>query len=118
MRTDRAISPNEAALLESLLGMVPASEKYLETVRTLRIQELDDGGMGSFRIVNDQDQNSRRFGSQLVMAEFTDRDDVLVSVTLNLDPQGDLFEVDIWKTDNSPLQVWPSGSQLRRVDPK
>ena len=47
--------------------------------------------------------SGRRFGCEVSRLEFTDSDGVVVSVTLNLDQRGKLFEVDVWKTDFQPV---------------
>ncbi|MGT2430711.1 DUF6984 family protein [Cupriavidus basilensis] len=46
-------------------------------------------------------------GSDLASVEFFDEDGVAVIVTLSLDNYGDLYELDIWKTDFSPLRRLP-----------
>jgi hypothetical protein len=38
---------------------------------------------------------------------------VPVSVALNLDEQGELYELDIWKMDFSPLQRIPPADQIQ-----
>lgn len=66
---------------------------------------LDDGGMGSFLILqaNTTPKDSRKFGKQASEYQFNDEDGVPVLVTLNLDENGGLFEVDVWKADYSPV---------------
>jgi len=44
-----------------------------------------------------------------------DRDGVLVSITINSDQFGKLYEVDFWKTDFSPLQQYPEPKDLRVI---
>ncbi|WP_164849993.1 DUF6984 family protein [Mucilaginibacter limnophilus] len=41
-------------------------------------------------------------------AETFDEDDVLISITVNLDKGGDLYELDIWKVDFSAVKRFPS----------
>jgi len=73
---------------------------------------MNDGGMGSLLFVRES-VGERRFGQELGEADFDDVDDVLVSVTLNLDQNGDLFELDVWKVDNSPLKRFPPLTDIR-----
>jgi hypothetical protein len=65
------------------------------------VEEMNDGGMGSLLFVGAPD---RRFGRCIGEAEFDDADGVRVSVALNLDQRDELFELDLWKVDFSPLQ--------------
>jgi hypothetical protein len=75
---------------------------------------MNDGGMGSLRLFpGGIDDTSRSFGRELVLAEFPDTDGVPVSVALNLDAQGSLYELDVWKVDFSPLLQWPDPAALR-----
>lgn len=62
---------------------------------------MDDGGMGSIRF--ESKKPGRRLGSDLARETFVDEDGVEVIATLSLDNYGDLFELDIWKVDFSPV---------------
>lgn len=76
---------------------------------TNSVQDMRDGGMGSLRFSGAE---RRRFGSTLAEAEFRDADGTLVSVALMLDEAGELFELDIWKVDFSPLLRIPPVDQI------
>lgn len=69
------------------------------------VKKMDDGGMGSFLIFESAhgSDRERKFGKEVAEFEFVDDDGVLVSVSLNLDDQNKLFEVDVWKVDFSPV---------------
>ncbi len=77
------------------------------------VQSMSDGNMGSFLFVNKSIRGERKFGKAIVEAEFNDVDDVLVTLVLNLDTDGRLYELDVWKTDFSDLKKWPSKKELR-----
>lgn len=66
--------------------------------------------MGSVRFVREA---RRAFGCEIARAEYTDDDGVLVSITVNVDQDGDLYEIDFWKTDFSPLRRYPRPEDLR-----
>ena len=66
--------------------------------------------MGSIRFVQTEPRTLRK---ALMEAEYTDSDGVLVSIVVNVDTHGDLFEVDFWKVDFSPLRRYPSPSDIR-----
>ena len=52
-------------------------------------------------------------GRELVAANYVDEDGILVSVSLNLDQQGEPFEIDMWKVDFSPLRRFPRPEDLQ-----
>jgi hypothetical protein len=106
---DRALRAEERALIRSLLSGVfepGAAENLLETSR---VEDMDDGGMGGIRFVEPE---PRSFGRTLAEAEYLDDDGVLVSIALNADGMGKLFELDFWKVDFSPLRRYPKPSEL------
>jgi hypothetical protein len=85
---------------------------------------MDDGGMGSLLLAPKDANPSRKFGRQLVLGQFLDTDGIPVSVSINVDQEGKLFELDIWKVDFSPLVQWPVPdsinvvSEAERADPE
>jgi hypothetical protein len=71
---------------------------------------MKDGNMGSIRFARDE---PRIFGKVLAEAQYTDEDGVCVSIAVNADSKGDLFEVDFWKVIFLPLKRYPKPSDLR-----
>jgi hypothetical protein len=69
--------------------------------------------MGSVRFV--RKDGRRAFGSEVARAEYVDGDGILVSIAVNVDQEGDLYEIDFWKTDFSPLRRYPRPEDLRVV---
>jgi hypothetical protein len=97
----RKLSEAERGLVSFLLGRdIPDS---LEAEPMLE-------GMGSLRFGSPDD---RKFGSCVAEAEFTDADGVPVSAALNLDQFGEMFELDLFKADFSPVQRIPPVDELR-----
>jgi hypothetical protein len=78
----------------------------LDSIEDAVVEELGDGGMGSLKFV-DLLSSDQRFAKQLREATFADDDGVPVSITINLDQNNGLFELDIWKADNSSLKRFP-----------
>lgn len=77
-------------------------------LNVLEVQPMNDGGMGSLRLViPDAGGISSAFGKQAAEVLFEDTDGVKVIASLNLDKGGVPFELDIWKTDFSPLLSVP-----------
>ena len=65
---------------------------------------MKDGGMGSLLLFpNGATSENRIFGGVASALDFDDEDGVQVSVTLNLDKNGALFEIDSWKVNFAPL---------------
>lgn len=48
-------------------------------------------------------EDDRLFGQQISEYMFKDEDRIDVIALLNVDKNGNLFELDMWKTDFSPL---------------
>lgn len=82
-------------------GAGSPSEEWLSRVI---VQDLDDGGMGSFTIVRPE---NRGFSHLLSEVEFSDADGVRVLVSLYADEDDAPCEVDIWKVDFSALISLP-----------
>jgi len=73
----------------------------------LLVREMDDGGMGSLYISSTESAPENRvFGRQASEYFFDDLDGVKVIASLYLDKEDRLFEIDMWKTDFSPLKRW------------
>lgn len=103
--------------LDVLEAMVLSSdcdtENMIKKFPFISVKEMDDGEMGSLLFISDIEEERRVLGKKVAEAEFEDVDGVTVSLCLNLDSKGNLFELDIWKVDFSKLKTWPSISQLR-----
>ena len=103
MELSRKVSLREEKLLEFLIQKAsvnfPSDWKH-----NLLVQPMHDEGMGSLLLFPDGiTKRERLLGAQVSEHHFTDEDGVEVIVSLNVDDEGKLFELDIWKTDFSPL---------------
>ena len=88
--------------------------RWTDSIDDLRVSEMNDGGMGSLLLIPKDAQNCMcLFGKQIISVEFTDSDGTPVSIALNVDKEGRLYELDMWKVDFSPLLHWPNQSELR-----
>ncbi|WP_316410987.1 DUF6984 family protein [Mesoterricola sediminis] len=77
-------------------------------VDTLLVKEQADGGMGSLLLGPDGNFDPlRRMGRVASEVQFKDSDGVDVLASLNLDDKDNLFELNIWKVNFSPLKAWP-----------
>lgn len=74
----------------------------------LLVSPMNDGGMGSLELFpQGKIAKDRRFGKQVSDFQFIDADGVEVLASLNLDRDGNLFELDVWKTDFGKLITLP-----------
>ncbi len=65
---------------------------------------MGDGNMGSLYFAHPaKSAESRRFGERVAELQFNDSDGVAIIASLNVDKESDLFELDIWKSDFSPV---------------
>jgi hypothetical protein len=70
----------------------------------LMVRPMNDGMMGSLYLFpQGKIVEGRKFGKQISDFQFTDIDGVEVIASLNVDSDGNLFELDIWKTDFGKL---------------
>lgn len=95
----------------------PDLQRFSRSLDDLRVTEMSDGGMGSLSLIpTGLEDVQRSMGKQLVTGEWADSDGVLVSASLNLDKDGLLYELDVWKVDFSPLLRWPQPLAIRIVE--
>jgi len=105
----RVLREEERELIRSLLSRVYKPEDLENALAKSRVTDMQDGGMGSLRFVGSE---PRSFGKALAEAQYVDSDGVLISIALNADNKGQLFELDFWKVDFSPLIRYPKPSDL------
>jgi len=78
-------------------------------VEELLVSSMRDGNMGSLYLFPVGTIGKKRtFGSCISEWEFKDDDGIKVLVSLYLDTEGNLFELDVWKTDFGSLLRYPS----------
>lgn len=100
----RHTTDKEIALLEELISKanIDISPDWKDN---LLVSNLSDEGMGSLSLYpSGMACKKRKFGSQVSDCQFKDIDGVAVIASLYLDEEGDLYELDIWKTDFGTLE--------------
>jgi hypothetical protein len=108
----RKLRKEEAALIAAMVRNSPSADELIRSLSARRVEDLNDGGMCSLRF-RAPDNRQRCFGKKIAEAEFTDEDGTLVSAVVNVDENGELFELDIWRVDFSPLKRYPRPEELR-----
>ncbi len=106
----RPLRQDEQALLRALLESGSDFQSLEEQIAHGLVFDLPDGGMGSLKFAGDE---SRSLGVLLAEAEYVDADGIMVSIVVNADQIGRLFEVDVWKADFSELKQYPQPEVLR-----
>ena len=107
MTLSRPASTEEQRLLKFLIAksLIPIKPILIES---LLVESMNDGGMGSLRLFpNGVMKEERLFGKCASEHRFIDKDGVEVIASINVDKNGELFELDIWKTDFNPLVSIP-----------
>lgn len=102
----RKLQPKEKPLIAWLLSSAGRSDAIDE----LMVSEMSDGGMGSLRFYSQTPE--RELGGTSAEATFDDIDGVLVLASLNIDTLGNLYEIDMWRTDFNPIKRWPDTHQI------
>ena len=107
MESNRKPTGQEERLLEILVKksskVIPKNWK-----EGLLVRSMDDGEMGSLYLFPEgKIIENRVFGEQVSDFQFTDLDGIEVIASLNIDSNGNLFELDIWKTNFETLLKLP-----------
>jgi hypothetical protein len=112
----RSPTPSELRLLDFLVDEVDHSKPSKNLFGRLKVANMNDDCMGSLRLFPDGSQTiGVHFGRRAGACQFTDEDGVEVIASLNLDHNGNLYELDIWKTDFGKLiRIPDNNDELRR----
>jgi hypothetical protein len=108
MTDARPLRQEELEVIQAMLQASPHQPKPQIDPNAI-VSQMDDGGTGSIRFVYPDPQS---LGSAVSEAQYMDIDGVLVSINLNVDKSGRLFELDLWKVDFSPLKRYPQPGDL------
>ena len=106
----RPLREEEKRLILAIAGTTSALKlRQIGDLDDIRVLDMNDGGMGSVRVIGSDDVASRR-AVPVASGLFADEDGVPISVQLNNDQFGRLYEIDIWKADFSSVKKYPSPS--------
>lgn len=98
----REPSAHERRLLRALAARWSSSPQ--DWVQRVAVRPMTDGGMGSLELLLPESPGGpRTFGGRVAELQFKDDDGVDVISSLNVDQNKLPFELDVWKTDFSPL---------------
>lgn len=105
----RQLNDNEMPLVRAVFAKVG-----LPVADSLRVENMDDGGMGSLRFR--RGASITKFAVSEVF--FIDEDGVLVTAVLNTTAEDQPVELDVWKVNSEPLKRWPIESEILDSPPK
>lgn len=109
----RHLSRGEKNIITALARDLARDFLLENDLDVLLVDTMLDGGMGSLLFASAE--SGRRFGKQIAEGWYVDSDGVPVSVTLNVDQSGKLFEVDSFKVDSSRLRRLPESTNEIRL---
>lgn len=78
---------------------------------SILVEDMQDGGMGGIHFLA-TGCTERHYAKTLAQARYLDDDGVVVSIVITVDQNGELYEVDFWKVDFSPLKRYPEASEV------
>jgi hypothetical protein len=106
----RLLKKEEKTLLTALLKSLEID--FQSQISSGLVEDMHDGGMGSIKFTNSEGNKIRSIGKSLAEAQYTDEDGIPVSIVVNADKNNELYELDFWKVDFSPLRRYPKPEQL------
>lgn len=95
----RKLREDEIRLISRLQNAALGRSAVVERLDELLVRDQDDGGMGS--VIVRRGGLPTRFGAKISELTFVDEDGVSVSASLNVDTEGRIYELDIFKSDFS-----------------
>jgi hypothetical protein len=104
----------EIELIRGLLAKHPSGKSLLLRIEMAKVRDLADGQMGSIEF-DENASHARHMSACIAEADYVDSDGVSVSIDLNVDQNGNLFEIDIWKVDFNRLLQYPSPRMIRNI---
>jgi hypothetical protein len=103
----RKLKVDEIALITWMVKDTPEGADIIKKLPDLIVEEMDDGGMGSLKVVV-EGLDERIYSRDLAKADLFDTDMVPVFISIDLDTNGNFYELDVFKGDFSPLKKIPS----------
>lgn len=113
-RKQRFLRQEEIDLVRALIGGELKSQLAMKDLMACKVFDMNDGGMGSIHFLTSNEEG-RGYGGTVAEVKYVDEDRVLVSITLSVDNAGELYELDFWKVDFSPLSRYPRPESLTRT---
>jgi hypothetical protein len=107
MKESRKIRENEKAVVAFLLQQLGLSQEEYPIGEN--VIEYEDGKMGSITFGNG---DSSGYAGDLIQVQYIDTDNTPVVITLTIDQENKLLDLDFWKVDFSKLLLYPEPGEL------
>ena len=105
----RLLYESEKKLLNILRENIFLKYKSMKISFPSYVLPLDDGEMGSIKFIYEYDHELENYNIIPISEyQFNDIDNIPVLITLYAYENGDLYELDIWKSDFNPLLSYPA----------
>lgn len=103
----RPIREAEIEIIQFLLKHIQADLNNFPISDT--VFEYEGGKMGSINLVN---PNQGEYKGDIVIAQYIDSDGIIVMITLTIDNNNQLLDLDFWKVNFEKLITYPTPSSL------
>jgi len=107
MNTKRVLREEEKIIIQFLLSKIPTSDTEYSIADM--VEEYEGSHMGSINLNN---ANADLYDKDLIQAEYTDADKIPVVLSLTVDKNNQLLDLDFWKSDFSRLIKYPKPEDL------
>jgi hypothetical protein len=112
----RELHDDELGIIKKMLASALAEAKLDRQLSEMKVQDMPDGGMGSIKFYSGRPRSELEYGKEIAEAAFRDADGMPVSLSLSVDKAGDLFELDVFKADGSPLVRYPALGHVEIIE--
>ncbi|MGY0427336.1 MAG: DUF6984 family protein [Polaribacter sp.] len=106
----RNLNQKEKKLIKFLLRKI----KYDYELDNLIVDEIGGYPSESISFLSNRDNVQRKMSKAIIECTFTDVDNIPISISLNIDDEGHLYELDIWKVDFSKIIRYPDGKNIMK----
>lgn len=111
MNITRQIREEEIDLIKHMLAMAGHTLNQFPPIK--EVYEYEGGKMGSIHFIG---SNPDAYLGDIMQIEFNDTDNTRVVVTLTVDKDQRLLDLDFWKEDFSKLLQYPKPSEVKKAE--
>ena len=103
----RLLKKEEQELIAYMLKDKPEFQYFIDyELANSKVEEMSDGGMGSLKFLSVKNIKSI-MKNEVAVIDLSDADNVPLFIALNTNTDGEIYELDIFKGDFSPLKQFP-----------
>ena len=103
----RSLKKEEIDLIAYMLKDKPDFEFFVKNdLANSIVEEMNDGGMGSLKFLSVKNANSI-MKDEVAKIDLHDVDGIPLFISINTNADNDIYELDVFKADFSPLKEFP-----------